>query len=132
MRLFLLLTITLFTFFIFSCKGDNNDPTAPEVTISGSWTRIITDAQGLQFTAELKFNGNNTYDFILLSDTPGHTNSTAEFTLKDDQITIINDTDCGVDGIYNFTITTTKLTLTAVNDQCTPRKAAIEGVWTNK
>ncbi len=131
MRVFLLFSIAVLTFSFFACETED-DVTAPEVTIEGSWVRDITDTQGLNFTAELKFNGDNTYDFILLTDAPGHTNSTAEFTFSNDQMTIINDVDCGVDGVYNVAISSIALTLTAVDDECAPRQAAIEGIWAKK
>lgn len=131
MRLFLLISIALLAFSFFACETED-DVTAPALTLEGSWVRDITDTQGLTFTAELKFNGDNTYDFILISDAPGHTNSSAEFTFSENTMTIINDADCGVDGIYNVEITERSLTLTAVNDECAGRKSAIEGVWTKK
>lgn len=131
MRTLILLVIALVTFSFFACDTEDN-VTAPEITIEGSWIRDITDSEGLEFTAELQFNGDNTYDFIILTDAPGHTNSRAEFKYDNNRMTIINDADCGVDGVYDVDISGNTLTLTAVDDACAPRKAAIEGVWIKK
>ena len=76
----------------------------PDYAIYGSWVRLITDSQGIQFNAELKINKNNSFDFILLDNAPGHTNSAAEFTLNEGTMTIINDSDCNVDGAYEFVV----------------------------
>ena len=105
---------------------------SPEWTIYGSWVRLITDTQGTQFNAELRINKNNSYDFLLLDEAPGHTNSSAEFELDGDIITITDDADCDVEGIYECVISESKLALIALDDACTPRMLAIQGVWHEK
>lgn len=123
--------IILFSLLI-SCS--DSDSTSPEPAIYGSWVRLITDSEGIQFNAEFKINSNNTYEFILLDeDTPGHTNSAAAFTLSGNVMTIIEDADC-VDmiGTYEFVVTETKLAYVAFEDECTPRMAALQGIWDKK
>jgi len=129
----LAIALSVVLIFLFSCdNGTESEVTSPGKTVYGSWVRNITDSEGFQFTAELKYNQDNTYDFILLTNAPGHTNSSAEFTLSNDQITIINDADCGVIGIYGYVIGDNSLALVAADDECSGRKAAIQGVWNRK
>ncbi|MBC8181371.1 hypothetical protein H8E88_09620 [candidate division KSB1 bacterium] len=74
------------------------------------------DSQGIQFIAELKIKTDNSYDSILLDDVPVHTNSFAEFTLNEETITIINDSDFNVDGTYEFVVSENKLALVVVTE----------------
>ncbi len=104
----------------------------PQDTIYGSWVRRITDTQNQQFDAELKINTNNTFDFILLQNVPGHNNSTGQFTLTDDIFTVINDADCGVDGVYQYVVSDEKLAFIVVTDACAPRQLVLQGVWTKR
>ena len=113
-----------------SCTQENI--VRSEGTIYGSWVRHITDSKKLQFNAELKIKKDNSFDFTLLENAPGHTNSSGEITLKGNVLTIINDTDCGVDGVYEFVVCEKKLALVAVADKCTPRLLAMQGVWNRK
>jgi len=106
--------------------------TAPEYTIYGSWVRLITDSQGLQFNAEFKIKTDNTFDFILLENVAGHTNSSGEFTLSGNIFTVINDADCGVDGAYELVVSEKKLTFVALADECSPRVVVLQGVWSKK
>jgi hypothetical protein len=129
-RLLFFISLIIFTIVILSCTQEKN--MVSEDTIYGSWVRSITDAQGLQFNAELKIKNDNSFDFILLENVAGHTNSSAEFTLSEDIFTVINDKDCGVDGVYEFVVTEKKLTFIAVADECVPRKLALQGVWSKK
>ena len=122
--------LTIITFMILACKREEAIP--PEPTIYGSWVRLITDSLGIQFNAELKMNSDNSFDFILIDSVPGHTNSSAEFTLNGNTITIINDSDCNVDGEYEYVVTDKKLAFIAVDDECGPRLKALQGVWTKK
>jgi hypothetical protein len=110
-----------------------NDPTGPEPTLHGSWVRDLTDAVGVTFTAELRFNNDNSYDFLLLTDAPGHTESAARFTLSGHTMTITVDADCpGMIGIYDYVASAEALALVGVEDACGPRQAALQGVWDKK
>lgn len=113
-----------------SCAHERN--AASEGTIYGSWVRLITDSKKLQFNAELKIKTDHTFDFILLENAPGHTNSSGEIALKGNVLTIIHDADCGTDGIYEFVVSEKKLAFVAVADECTPRRLAMQGVWSRK
>jgi hypothetical protein len=125
--LFILLPI-----FLSFCSDD--DPVSSQATIYGSWVRLITDSEGIQFNAEFKINSNNTYEFILLDeDTPGHTNSAAVFTISGNEMTIIEDADCvDIIGIYEFLVADTQLAFIGVEDECLPRLAALQGIWEKK
>ena len=120
----------IFTMVAMSCTHEKI--VASEGTIYGSWVRRITDSKKLQFNAELKIKTDNRFDFILLENAPGHTNSSGEMTLKGNVLTIINDSDCKVDGVYEFVVSEKKLAIVAISDECTPRMFALQGVWSRK
>jgi len=124
-----ILTVTLIV--VFSCKEENY-VTSPDQTIYGSWVRNVTEDSGNIFTAELRINGDNTYDFILVSDAPGHTNSRAEFSIVNGRMNIVDDADCGGVGIYDYVVGESSLALVAADDQCDARKSVIQGVWNKK
>jgi len=130
--LLVILFIVIQTFLLSACKDDGC--TSPQPAIYGSWVRLITDSEGVQFNAEFKINSDNTYEFILLDDnTPGHTNSVAVFTLDGNEMTIIEDADCiDIIGIYEFVVTDTQLAYVVVDDECSPRTAALQGIWDKK
>ncbi len=127
-----LLAITFVLALLFITNCEDSDPVSSEISIYTSWVKDITDTQGVTFTAELKINENNSYDFILLTDAPEHTNSTAQFIIDSDKITITVDADCEVIGVYEYVVSPNKLALIELNDQCAGRLAAIQGVWKKK
>lgn len=129
-KLFVFSIVIFITVTVMSCSREKI--ATPEDMIYGSWERLITDSQELQFNAELKIKEDNSFDFILLEDVPGHTNSSAKFTLSGDSFTIINDKDCDGDGIYEFVVNEKQLVFIAVADECAPRKHALQGVWSKK
>ena len=129
-RLLLFILSMIFTVVIMSCTRENI--VASEDAIYGSWVRLITDSQKLQFNAELKIKTDNSFDFILLENATGHTNSSGEITLSGNIFTVINDADCGVDGVYEFVVSEKKLTFVAVADKCAPRLLVLQGVWSKK
>ncbi len=126
------LVTTLFIILILgSCKKDCNcDVQTPD--IYGSWTVLQTDDQGAQYNVELKFNSNNSFDWILLDSVAGHTNSYVEFTLSENIMTISDDPECGTVGEYYIYIESDKLALITKTDECGPRVAALEWVWNRK
>jgi len=85
--LFPFIILGFFTILHISCT--HKKMVTPEYTIYGSWVRLITDPKGIQFNAEMKINNDNSFDFILLDNVPGHTNSSAEFTFNGKTITSI-------------------------------------------
>ena len=131
MRNFTIPLITLvFTVLLFgSCKKDC-DVQSPD--IYGSWIVLQTDSEGVQFNVELKFNTNNTYDWILLDSVEGHGNSHAEFTLNENLLSITNDADCSSVGEYYLTVEAHKLAVIAKTEGCEPRAAALEWIWKRK
>jgi len=112
-----------------SCKT-NCDVPSPD--IYGSWTVLQMDSQGLQYNVELKFNTNNTYDWILLDTVEGHSSSHAEFTLSENLMTITVDEDCSSLGEYFLTVEADKLSVISKSDGCAPRATALEWVWKRK
>ncbi|MBI9034882.1 MAG: hypothetical protein JEZ03_10470 [Bacteroidales bacterium] len=112
-----------------SCKKDEDKP---KIEIYGSWLVLQTDSNGLQYHVELRFNENNSYDWMLLEDVPGHSDSHAEFTLDENILTIVSDPDCDGTGTYHITVDSDKLALIAQSDDCTPRAAALEYIWYKK
>ncbi len=133
MKSYLFPLITVFSIILIfgSCKKDCNcDIQTPD--IYGSWTVLQTDQDGLQYNVELKFNTNNSYNWILLDTVEGHTNSFAEFTLSENIMTITVDADCSSIGEYYLTVEANKLTMIAKTEECGPRAAALEWVWKKK
>ena len=126
-RLMLLITSILFTAVILSCTKEKI--VASDNSIYGSWERLIIDTHGVHFNAELKIKTDNTFEFILLETVPGHSNSSGEYTMNENNFTVINDADCGVDGNYEYVVSENKLAFVAVADDCAPRVAAMQGVW---
>lgn len=120
--------ILLISTIFFACEEDCNC-NKNEDLIYNKWIKTITDDAGVTFEAILHIKEDNSYDFILVEETPGHTNSTAEFEIGEDKLKIIEDADCDSDGIYFYSATSEYLVLTADYDDCEGRKKAIEGVW---
>jgi hypothetical protein len=113
---------------IMSCEEDNPVTTNPDAII-GSWTRTVTDAQGLEFDAKLAIT-NNSYDFIVLTNAPGHSDSYGEYVIENGMIKIIKDDDCfDVIGYYNFSVNGDMLTLSSFEDLCDGRRIALNGSW---
>lgn len=127
----ILISISVFLAFIIvftSCE--DNDPVSSSEDIIGSWTKIVTDTEGVSYQVRLDID-ENSYDFIILTDVPGHTDSYAEYIIEDGMIKIIEDADCyGIIGYYDFSLSGNKLTLTAVDDNCELRAMSLEGIWT--
>ncbi len=132
--LFPFLSILLIILISNSCKKDCNcdgiDVKSPD--IYGSWTVLQSDEQGRQYNVELIFNTNNTFDWILLDSTQGHTNSHAEFVLSENLLSIVVDPDCNSIGEYFLTLEADKLAIIAKSDDCGPRAYALEWVWKKK
>ena len=122
-------TLSIFIFFS-SCKKDNDSIQTPD--IYGSWTVLQTDAQGLQYNVELKFNTDNSYDWILLDTVDGHSNSHAKFNLAENVMVITEDPDCSLEGEYILIKESNKLAIIAITDGCGPRAAALEYLWEKK
>jgi hypothetical protein len=120
--------IILIGLVITSCEDDNPITSNPDDLI-GSWTRTVTDSEGVQFDAKIVFDANS-YDFIVLTNTPGHTDSHADYVIENGMIKIINDADCYDIGYYNFSVVGNNLTLTSFEDMCEGRRIALQGVWT--
>lgn len=112
-----------------SCSEDCDCVEPEDSEIIGMWERTATDLDNLSFDVYLVFEDNGEYAFLLAEPAEGHTNSYADFSVSGNTLTILNDSDCGENGEYQFAISGEKLTLTATNDNCAPRKLMLEGVW---
>lgn len=131
MKTYLIPLLTVFAI-IFSIESCTKDCDVETRDIYGSWTVLQTDSQGLQYNVELKFNTDNSYDWILLDSVEGHSNSHAEYTLSENLMTITVDADCSSLGEYFITVEANKLALIAKTEGCGPRAAALEWVWEKK
>lgn len=111
----------------------NDDDSIIEVkSIYGSWVREITDPEGVTFTGQMTFKTDNTFDFTILTVAPGHNNSTGKFTLTTEQITFVEDIDCGTDGTYDYVVGDNSIALIASTETCDPRKGVLQSVWRKK
>jgi len=122
--------IFIFITIISSCKKNDEAPKSPDIV--GSWTVLQTDAQGLQYNVELKFNTDNSYDWILLDTVEGHSNSHAKFNLIENVMVITEDADCSFEGEYYLIKEADKLAIIAITDGCDPRAMALEYLWKKK
>ncbi|NQV19432.1 MAG: PAS domain S-box protein [Armatimonadetes bacterium] len=102
----------------------------PEDEIIGSWLRAV-EAEDITFNAQVVFNEDKTFDFIVLDEGTNHTNTSGENLFKGNQITFI-DADCPEPGIYQFEIKEDILIITVLSDSCKPRTVAWDGAWTRK
>jgi hypothetical protein len=130
-KLFLpILTLIIISSALNSCKDDES---IIEVkSIYGSWVREITDPEGVTFTGQMTFKTDNTFDFTILTAAPGHNNSTGKFTLTTEQITFVEDIDCGTDGTYDYVVGDNSIALIAATETCDPRKGVLQSVWRKK
>ena len=120
-----LMGLVIIAVLIGSCKKDDD----PSPNIYGSWTVLQMDDTGLQYNVELKINTDNSYDWLLLDEIAGHSNSHAEFSLNGSIMSINNDADCSSVGEYLITMDSGKLSLIARSEECGPRASALEWVW---
>ena len=129
-KMFILIVFTVFYSIVISSCDDNNLSSDP-VDLIGTWTRVITDSQGITFDADLVFSANS-FDFIVGENVPGHNDSNGDYIIENGMIKI-EDTDCiGDIGFYNYSIQATMLTLTVFEDLCEGRAVALDGVWIKK
>ncbi len=80
----------------------------------------------------MRFNTDNSYDWILLDTVEGHTNSHAEFNLVENIMVITSDPDCSAKGEYYLIKELNKLAVISITDGCEPRAAALEYLWEKK
>lgn len=125
-----LLVIIPLLFTISSCNKDSEVIKAPD--IYGSWTVLQTDSQGQNYNVELRFNTDNSYDWILLDSVNGHSNSHAKFKLAENIMVITDDADCSFEGEYYIINEVNKLAIIAITDGCGPRALALEYIWKKK
>jgi hypothetical protein len=129
MKLLKVLTIILLVQFLISCQEDSdcNDPSVE--SIKGLWQRNVTDDAGLTFDVYIMFEDNDTYAFLLAEPAEGHTNSYAKYRIADGNLEIYDDSDCEINGLYEFSVQNNKLILTKINDDCEPRLKMLEAEW---
>ena len=118
----------LLILFLNSCEKECD---CEDVTVYRSWTRQVTDADGVTFMAELKINTDNTFDWILLEEVPGHSNTTANITF-DGSLMMVDDNDCPATGTYEYSVSHDTFSLFAKEDHCDPRVIALQGIWQKK
>lgn len=120
-----ILMALLFTF-SYSCKKDKDSTPS----ILGSWVMNIGIDNNIPI--QISFFANGFYEWIPLVPTENHTRSSAEYTLSDGVLTLINDSDCPEEGRYLVSIDDNKLILTVQQDDCPSRVAGLEGSWSRK
>jgi hypothetical protein len=125
---YLLIIALIPILFLNSCEKECE---CEDVTVYRSWTRQVTDAEGVTFMAELKINSNNTFDWILLEEVPGHSNTTANITF-DGNMMHVNDNDCPEQGTYEYAVSHDTFSLFMKEDHCEPRVIALQVIWTKK
>lgn len=105
-----------------------NDDLMPE--LEGTYTAMRTFDTG-DFPVRLEFTANGRLIWTPLENVPGHTASEVGYTRQGDFGFIIHDDpDCGNEGSYTFTLQDNTLIITAAEDDCEPRAAALSGNWT--
>jgi len=124
-----ILSIFLLAIVSDSCKTNCD---VYDLDLYHSWTVLQTDSEGLQYNVELRFNNDNSYDWILLDEVEGHSNSHAEFNINETLMTITSDVDCAGLGEYYLTIEAGKLAIISKTESCAPRASALEWVWERK
>lgn len=132
MKTYLIPLLAIFSLIVItsSCKKDNDSVKTPD--IYGSWIVLQTDSQGVQFNVELKFNTDNSFDWILLDSVEGHSNSHAKFNLVENVMVITEDADCSFEGEYYLIKEVDKLAIIAITDGCGPRASGLEYLWKKK
>lgn len=113
-----------------SCTKVDDNVQTPDIV--GSWIVLQTDNQNIQYNVELRFNTDNTYDWILLDSVEGHSDSHAGFNLVNNVMVINNDADCSFEGEYILVKESNKLAIISVSDGCSPRAEALEYIWQKK
>ncbi len=129
MKKYLLLILPIISMIIVgSCKKESTE--TPD--IYGSWIVLQTDDMGQNYRVELKFNTDNSYDWILLDTAEGHSNSYAKFDIVDKVMVITDDADCDQKGEYYLIREVNKLAIISIVDGCEPRARALEYLWEKK
>lgn len=100
-----------------------------EYTLTGSYRRTQM-FNSISYLVGLKLTDDGHLTWMPVDSIPGHTASAVRYSKTDDNhIRIYGDTDCGDEAVYSFYFDSGNLQLTAVTDDCTPRKAALNGLW---
>jgi len=110
---------------VVACAKDD-DKTA---SLLGAYTRMQT-VDGLLYKVQLSFTNNNLLKWEPIDSIPGHTASAVNFELNDVGFRIYGDSDCNSEALYSYGISDQELTITAISDDCSPREAAMSGMWT--
>lgn len=113
-----------------SCQEAGEELISPD--IYGSWTVMQSDDEGQTYWVELRFNDDNTFDWMLLDPVPGHSDSHAAFILQGNRMIITEDADCDGTGRYLLHLEGNKLAIIGEVDACAPRATGLEFVWTRK
>jgi hypothetical protein len=97
--------------------------------LEGTYTAMRTFDSG-EHPVRLEFTTSGRLIWTPLEDIPGHTPSEVGYTRQGDfGFKIYDDPDCGNEGNYTFTLQENTLIITATEDNCEPRAAALSGTW---
>lgn len=122
----------LLTFIVFAallvagCKKDK------ETGLVGTFSR--TQQFGTEsYKVELQFTGDGHLIWTPVDEIPGHTASTVKYDKPaEDRFRIYEDPDCGDEATYFYAADEEGLEVTALTDECDPRKNAMSGYWQRK
>lgn len=96
--------------------------------LNTSWTRVIMDGD-IRFKVRLDFH-EQTFDFVLLEDAPGHDDSSGRLEVIGQEFILSEDVDCeAAMGRYAWEIIDNILEISVLEDECAPRTAALIGQW---
>jgi hypothetical protein len=96
--------------------------------LNTSWTRVISDGD-IRFKVRLDFH-EQTFDFVLLEDAPGHDDSSGRLEVIGQECILSEDVDCeGATGRYAWVIIDHTLEINVLEDECAPRATALIGQW---
>ncbi len=125
----ILLLTSFMAFMLSACDEiDNEIHTGSPI---GLWERMIPDTDSTAFMAELSFNSNNTFDFIVLDTGTSHSNTQGGYFVTSNTIEF-SDEDCSGSGIYQFSADTARLNLVVASEECSARRNVLQGVWRKK
>ena len=114
--------------FFSSCSSEEDVDYPVQDELEGSWARIIQEEDTL-FWAEMRFDKDNRFDFVILDSIPGHENTSGTYSIDENQISL-TDESCASAGVYELDFSLPLMEVSLISDQCANRANALSGMWT--
>ncbi len=114
--------------FFSSCSSDEEMDYPVQDELEGSWARLIHDTDTL-FWAEMRFDKDNRFDFVILDSIPGHENTSGTYSITENQISL-TDESCTGSGVYELDFSLPLMEVSLISDQCANRANVLPGMWT--